>query len=229
MPNKIKNILTFDCSKVKLKEILEQIQDDEAGIGSIDFNKIIPMPESLHMESGSSEYDAISLYLTSINPNGKYIGTEKVSSEQFSEIDNLMKTSPNHREYNNSMTVKQVKDTVNNAIVSSKILEGVTKCPEYKSRSFNDVQNSLVYMGKQYTDNVLNYGCTTWYDWRIDHWGTKWSAHNFIYYVDENTIIFDSAWSAPIPIIKKLIELFPDVVIKHKWAGERMDHYVGEE
>lgn len=45
MANNVTNELTFaDCSKERCQEILEAIQIDKIGIGSIDFNKIIPEP-----------------------------------------------------------------------------------------------------------------------------------------------------------------------------------------
>lgn len=48
MPNHITNIVSFnDIPYEKTKEILEAIKNDEFGIGSIDFNKIIPMPEHI--------------------------------------------------------------------------------------------------------------------------------------------------------------------------------------
>ena len=52
MPNHVVNIVTFECSEEKLKEIMEAIQyddgpDDQKGIGTIDFNKVIPMPDNI--------------------------------------------------------------------------------------------------------------------------------------------------------------------------------------
>lgn len=58
---------------------------------------------------------------------------------------------------------------------------------------------------------LLNEG---WYNWRNDNWNTKWEAR-----IDYDTfdewecgevkIEFATAWSAPMPIIKKLIETYP--------------------
>ena len=47
MPNHIKNIITLKGDEQKIREMLEEIQYDELGLGTVDFNKIIPMPESL--------------------------------------------------------------------------------------------------------------------------------------------------------------------------------------
>ena len=59
MANNITNELTFkNCSPEKCREILEAIQLDEYGVGSIDFNKIIPQPEGLYMgDLGPKEWE----------------------------------------------------------------------------------------------------------------------------------------------------------------------------
>ena len=53
MPNHIINIVTIKGDKDRVKEILEEIKDDEIGYGSIDFNKIDPMPKDLEIDSGT--------------------------------------------------------------------------------------------------------------------------------------------------------------------------------
>lgn len=54
MPNWVQNNLKFNADDEELNRILEKIKNDEDGIGSIDFNKITPMPESLKIECGSN-------------------------------------------------------------------------------------------------------------------------------------------------------------------------------
>ena len=62
-----------------------------------------------------------------------------------------------------------------------------------------------------------------WYTWRCNHWGTKWNAVDESGWLDDEIfecildgrgydlgICFDTAWSPPLPIIMKLIELYPD-------------------
>lgn len=49
MPNHITNIVEFtDISDERIKEILEAIKNDEKGIGSLDFNKVIPTPPDIY-------------------------------------------------------------------------------------------------------------------------------------------------------------------------------------
>lgn len=44
MANYVANIVTFDGDQERIKEMLSAIQNDEYGLGSISFDKIIPMP-----------------------------------------------------------------------------------------------------------------------------------------------------------------------------------------
>lgn len=39
MPNHVINILSFEGDKAKIRQMLEDIKDDEYGIHSVDFNK----------------------------------------------------------------------------------------------------------------------------------------------------------------------------------------------
>ena len=48
MPNHVKNTLTFSGDAERISEMKEKIKNDEYGIGTIDFEKIIPMPESIY-------------------------------------------------------------------------------------------------------------------------------------------------------------------------------------
>ena len=47
MPNHITNKITIISKQERINEILETIKHDEHGLGSIDFNKIIPMPDNI--------------------------------------------------------------------------------------------------------------------------------------------------------------------------------------
>lgn len=48
MPNHVVNRINLEGDKEKIAEMLNAIKSEDYGIGSIDFNKIIPMPESLN-------------------------------------------------------------------------------------------------------------------------------------------------------------------------------------
>ncbi len=57
MPNHVTNHLSFECSEEQMKEILEFLRVEEQELGTVDFNKLIPMPESLKIDSGSSAHE----------------------------------------------------------------------------------------------------------------------------------------------------------------------------
>lgn len=70
----------------------------------------------------------------------------------------------------------------------------------------------------RYKANQEKYGFLTWYEWSISHWGTKWNASNVTVgqpevWGRESTveICFSTAWSPPLPVIRRASELFPDL------------------
>lgn len=80
--------------------------------------------------------------------------------------------------------------------------------------------------GRMAIENKKLYGHESWYEWSCANWGTKWNAYNSI--VGDNSIQFQTAWSCPLPIIYKLAELFPDVIITVKFADEDCGSNCGE-
>ena len=53
MPNHVENHIEFSGDARQIKAMLESIKNDEYGIGTIDFNKIFPMPCLLYTSSRS--------------------------------------------------------------------------------------------------------------------------------------------------------------------------------
>jgi hypothetical protein len=70
------------------------------------------------------------------------------------------------------------------------------------------------------------YGDMNWYDWSIKNWGTKWNSYDGGYDEGTHTIFFDTAWSAPHPVIEKLGEL-TGLSFMHEWADEDMGNNTG--
>ena len=205
MPNHVINRLEFDCPEERLKEILSAIcyddssEAEQTGIGTIDFNKITPMPLSLDIESGSSTDRGINLYLTSVNPSVRYYGKEKMDPVAFTSLTERLNGSRSFLRHNAALTPEEIQ----NATL-------------YHS------EDELLHLGKTAVENLMQYGATTWYDWRTrgDTWNTKWNSYNAYDYNGGNEICFQTAWSAPHPIIEKLSAMYPEVTIKHSWANE---------
>lgn len=68
----------------------------------------------------------------------------------------------------------------------------------------------ILEIGKFYYNIINNYGCLYWYDYHLKYWGTKWDAC-YSFWISDNVLSFDTAWSAPIPIFDKFKELFQDL------------------
>ncbi|TDR30229.1 hypothetical protein [Hydromonas duriensis] len=73
--------------------------------------------------------------------------------------------------------------------------------------------------GHYYHRNHKQYGFRDWYDWRLHYWGTKWGAMHFEDN-EYNELIFDTAWSPPIPVIQALAEQFPQLNFRLAYAEE---------
>jgi len=62
VPNHVTNVLTLHGEPEQIRAMLEAIRYDDLGIGSVDFNKIIPMPESLDIEAGGLTSTGLKAY-----------------------------------------------------------------------------------------------------------------------------------------------------------------------
>lgn len=62
MPNHVENIIILKGDEKRIREMLETIKNDDYGLGTVDFNKIIPMPESLNIEAGSKTDRGLKAY-----------------------------------------------------------------------------------------------------------------------------------------------------------------------
>lgn len=62
------------------------------------------------------------------------------------------------------------------------------------------------------TEVMEQYGENNWYDWSREHWGTKWNCDDprIDPDIEEDrlTYLFDTAWSAPIPIAQALADKY---------------------
>ena len=182
MPNHIKNIITLKGDEQKIREMLEEIQYDELGLGTVDFNKIIPMPESLNVESGSRTDKGIEIVKTYLE------NMPEEQSDKEGTYDEFFEDLRSH------------------------------------SAEISDEEEKKIWnIGVTAVENLHKYGAPTWYEWCTNNWGTKWNAYGY----DEGTdysasgnLHFQTAWSAPHPVIKKLAQMYPDIIFEHEWADE---------
>lgn len=185
MPNWVTNEVYFECKNVNM--IARLRAQVKSGNNKFSFGKIIPMPESLNIESGSFTNDCYKLY------------------EKFA------------RKYKRESTIKKhfcetAKTT--GAIFLSEILN-------------NDELEKAYERGKVAYENKQKYRCTDWYDWAYDNWGTKWDAFDAQWHDDEH-VSFETAWSTPEPVIKKLSEMFPMIEVSCYYYDEDLGNNCGK-
>lgn len=210
MPNHVENRLTFECSPEELQRILEDIQYDPdrsneeyTGIGTFDFNKIVPMPESLNIECGSRTDRSIDYYLNAINPKTADFGIPKFTFDRFSSLVNQL---------NEKRAFGHFKTRLSG--------------DEFAEATKYDTPEDILKLGETAVTNFINYGSTGWYDWAIENWGTKWNSYD-PWKGQENGLLFSTAWSAPHPVIEALAAKYPNVRIVHEWADEDIGNNCG--
>lgn len=188
MPNHVKNKLQFTGDQSEIKNMLEMIQQDMYGIGSIDFNKLIPMPDSLHIESGSNTLKGIKFYRDFINA--------MMLAHKVKNLDDLEISDVDEKKYLNAH-------------------------PE--------IDRDIWSLGKMAYVNEYLYGAQTWYEWSIQNWGTKWNSYGYSkdISIKNNTIEFETAWTAPHPVIRELASQYPSIRFDHVWADEDIGENCG--
>lgn len=102
---------------------------------------------------------------------------------------------PNHT--NNQLTLASggnILDVLNPYIIDAGEMGGGYREYEFDFQSIIPMDDELLKTND-------------WYNWRVENWGTKWNGYNGIFNDDQTAFTFSTAWSPPLPIIKKLAEL----------------------
>jgi hypothetical protein len=195
MPNWVTNKITVRADRAERLRIFEAIKDDKLGPGSIDFNKLIPMPKELDIESGSRSDMAIKIHKT-MEENGITFRGDGYFG--FADMD---RAKTGAMEFLNKYAGEIKKD------------------PE------------IIGFGKICAENEKKYGHATWYGWRSENWGSKWNAYGFgerpEFSPDDDTLIFDTAWTGVPEIAKKISELSPGAHIEYRYADEDFGYNTG--
>jgi len=207
MPNHFMSKIYLEGDQKRIQEMLEHVKYDDGDIGSLDCNKIIPMPESLNMESGSIEWESIGAYLSKVNPlNTDFPIDDKLSFEEFNKINDILDDTIGFRHLCTIMSYQHIAHNAN--------------------ARFRMSPDEFIDLGAKYVSNLLKYGATSWYYWRYNNWGSKWGAYDAEPFAN-NTMTFKTANAPIIPVISKLGSMYQDIKITYKFADEDIGRNTG--
>ncbi|MBJ9903176.1 DUF1281 family ferredoxin-like fold protein [Acinetobacter bereziniae] len=145
-----------------------------------DFNNLIPMPESLGIEESSTKDAAFVYVLTDGYKNEEHFSAPFRHRKYFGSVFNDFSSWGSELK-SSKVDFERIKDN-------------------------KDSLNQFIELGKTVLENYNKYGCSSWYQWCVKNWNTKWNAYQVV--VNGNAIEFDTAWSAPLPVTDILIKKF---------------------
>ncbi len=99
----------------------------------------------------------------------------------------------------------------------------------YKQKTEKELSDYKV-LGEKIFNIAQQCGSIDWYDWRISNWGTKWNAYETDIDCSDGSVelYFYTANHGVIPVIKKLVEMFPNLEFFYKYADEVISYNCGE-
>lgn len=201
MPNHITNIITAP------KHVIDALCGDEEQ--PVDFNKIIPMPAILNGIEEDS-YTPLAKFLAGALKPGADSGMLAVirSLELDAARRQLKESLPENAD-------------INQFVMS--VLAGADHGVAFLRRMLLDEGRMDEKSFEMLTRTMEAYktcGAFTWYDWSIQNWGTKWNAYDAVFGDSGESVTFNTAWSAPMPVLQKLSEMYPDDDISVMYADE---------
>ena len=99
----------------------------------------------------------------------------------------------------------------------------------YKDKTEKELSDYKI-RGEKIFNIALQCGSIDWRDWRINNWGTKWNAYETDIDCFDGSVVlsFYTANHGAIPVIKKLVEMFPNLEFFYKYADEVIAYNCGE-
>ena len=185
----------------KLKELLD-VKKDENGDYSADFERLAPIhPDLLKTQSGSGSY----------------------------RTDDIRGFFEEQLKFQNEIANPIFEELYNDTITRSEFVEASVKAL-YKDKEITDLvtkilgclENVQTFIEGYF--NLQRYGFVDWYEARNTLWGTKWNACSVFVSEDSHVITFQTAWSTPVGILKKLNKFMPMTV---SYADEDMGGATG--
>lgn len=199
MPNHIQNRLQVIGDNQEVQKVLTHIKGnyDDGKEMQIDFNKIKPMPKELNIETHS----------------GVEMWAEICTGQiDFASLFQPMETSASEMFKNGKY------GTLASRMNAGTTMEHLTGKRQGNVKDLSEADfNTFI----QCLKNYRKHGNTSWYEWSLENWGTKWNAYGQNDERNtEDTIYFQTAWSCPIELIQEVSRMFPLVKLHLAYADE---------
>lgn len=192
MPNWTENNVTAKT------EVLSKYLNEK---GEFDFNKLVPMPEALEVEDGSSGQNGLTyLYYKASNQH-----SDEYNPERAEEINKVYRSL--NPFFSDIASEKRYKEIVR----------------EFCNNPYSKDNKRSIETAEKYIENYKEYGACTWYQWCIKNWGCKWNASHIC--ADEigdglMTVSFNTPWNLPEPIFEKMCKDNPEEPILFEHSDE---------
>lgn len=194
MPNWVRNrVVAVNPQELKKHLINEK--------GEVDFNMIIPMPQDLHITSGSYSYETPSRW-TSRSESVVLKRQEETVDKEFAKI------------YNDTITQQEFFEEVMKHEDILKLIRLVKDWHVRKSKAhpYAMGKEALKEGYETYIKGYFNlkrYGFKDWYEWSIENWSTKWNASDGSFDEETGFVEFETAWSMPENVFRALSHYTP--------------------
>lgn len=221
MPNWVRNRVKIEGNFDIIKERLcgeEHFDGEEVEYNEFDFNKIIPIPKTMGITSGGNDKIAIQYAISKKSPKERLELKKLLESKKTSFYGNYYK-----KVYGSKVSkelMEKERDLFENKTL--KEIDNHFEKIDYKELGIESFED----LGNTYINNIIQYGCDSWYDWCCKNWGTKWNSGGALI-VDDNTYEFETAWSTPYNVLVELSKQFPNSRISVDYADEDIGNNCG--
>lgn len=198
MPNWVTQKLTVDGSEIYF-EASDFIRNLLTPAGEIDFNKIVPVPDELQIESSIMNVPCLRLYASRMVANGF------ASHEETEEFFKQLQVVANY--FSRSSASLLVPADEDEAFIEVNAL--------------NDDIAAHIEFGKQCFNNIVKYGYMTWIDFTCSMWGTKWNGQQT--FSDSNYVEYQTPDRPAIEFVDALAEQYPEYDFELLYVGEDVE------
>jgi hypothetical protein len=163
-------------------------------------------------------------------PNEDEGTTHYIDFEKIIPMPEILNTTHEGSQKTWGLAYYSIKE--NKPEIIQKFCHYLTNIEEKLAKHSEEELAELYECGKTAYEVYEKYGATSWYDWRIQNWGTKWNAYSTYVmetaYTTEYVIFFQTAWNGVEPIIEKLVSMFPELDFDYKYAEEDFSYNTGQ-